>query len=67
MIIIILVILLNFLFRCYSVFGYLPQDLLGMNFKEFVHEDDRNKLTEIWNRSKKKEHSFNFDSRILFL
>jgi hypothetical protein len=32
--------------------GYLSQDLLGMNLKDFIHEDDRNKVAEIWNRGK---------------
>ncbi|CAF2747004.1 unnamed protein product [Rotaria sp. Silwood2] len=35
---------------CHSLMGYLSQDLLGMNFKEFIHEDDRNKINELWNR-----------------
>jgi PAS domain S-box-containing protein len=34
--------------------GYSSQDLLGMNLKDFIHEDDRNKVTEIWNRGKNK-------------
>jgi aryl hydrocarbon receptor nuclear translocator-like protein 1 len=35
---------------CYPLLGYSSQDLLGMNLKDFIHEDDRNKVTEIWNR-----------------
>jgi len=35
---------------CYSLLGYLSQDLLGMNLKDFVHDDDRNKVIETWNR-----------------
>ncbi|UJR25520.1 hypothetical protein I4U23_006866 [Adineta vaga] len=35
---------------CYSLLGYTSQDLLGMNFYTFVHEDDRNKLADVWDR-----------------
>jgi len=42
------------MFRCYPLLGYLSQDLLGMSLKDFIHEDDRNKVNEIWNRGKKK-------------
>ncbi|CAF3626405.1 unnamed protein product [Adineta steineri] len=35
---------------CYSLLGYTSQDLLGTNFIDFIHEDDRSKLNEIWNR-----------------
>jgi len=48
------------LFRCYSLLGYSTQDLLGMNFNEFIHEDDRNKLTEAWSRGKKVVRFFYF-------
>lgn len=34
----------------YSLLGYVSNDLLGKNFIEFIHEDDRNKLNEIWIR-----------------
>lgn len=35
---------------CYSLLGYLSQDLLGMNLKDFIHEDDRAKVIETWTR-----------------
>lgn len=47
------IIIIFLFYRCYSLLGYLSQDLLGMNLKDFVHEDDRNKVTDIWNRGKK--------------
>ncbi|CAF0899729.1 unnamed protein product [Rotaria sordida] len=34
----------------YSLLGYLSQDLLGMNLKDFVHEDDRHKISDLWSR-----------------
>lgn len=40
-----------FLFRSYPLLGYLSQDLLGSNFKDFIHEDDRNRMSDLWNRS----------------
>jgi hypothetical protein len=41
-------------FRCYSLFGYLTHELLGMNFDDFIHDDDQAKLKNIWNRSTNK-------------
>ncbi|CAF3317348.1 unnamed protein product [Rotaria socialis] len=35
---------------CYSLLGYLSQDLLGMNLTDFIHEEDRNKINDTWNR-----------------
>jgi len=35
---------------CYSLLGYLSQDLIGMNLKDFIHEDDRAKVIETWTR-----------------
>ncbi|CAF3353091.1 unnamed protein product [Rotaria sp. Silwood1] len=35
---------------CHSLLGYLSQELLGMNLGDFIHEDDRNKINELWNR-----------------
>ncbi|CAF0918315.1 unnamed protein product [Adineta ricciae] len=35
---------------CYPLLGYTTQDLLGMNFSSLIHEDDRNKVADIWNR-----------------
>ncbi|CAF0936841.1 unnamed protein product, partial [Adineta ricciae] len=40
----------HFLPRCYSLLGYTTQDLLGMNFSSLIHEDDRNKVADVWNR-----------------
>ena len=40
-----------FLFRSYPLLGYLSQDLLGLNLKDFIHEDDRNRIMDLWNRS----------------
>lgn len=45
----------TFLFRCYSLLGYLSHELLGMNFHDFVHEDDRNKLMDVWIRGETKK------------
>jgi hypothetical protein len=47
------IIIIFLFYRCYPLLGYLSQDLLGMNLKDFVHEDDRNKVTDIWNRGTK--------------
>ncbi|CAF1253602.1 unnamed protein product [Rotaria magnacalcarata] len=35
---------------CYSLVGYLSQDLLGMNLTDFIHEEDRNNISDTWNR-----------------
>lgn len=59
-----------FLFRCQSVLGYLSQELIGTNFNDFIHEDDRNELTDLWNRGKnletneRKHHREEFDALV---
>ena len=43
------------IFRCHSALGYLSQELIGTNFYDFIHEDDRSRFTDTWNRGKKAE------------
>ena len=42
-------------FRCYPLLGYLTQDLLGLCLKDFIHEDDRNRIWDLWNRGNESE------------
>lgn len=58
--------LINFR-RSYSLLGYVSNDLLGKNFIDFIHEDDRSKLNEIWIRGKSKKEERKNENLLFFL
>jgi len=50
--------------QVYELFGYRPEELLGVNFLQFIHDDDKPTITKILSQIVNSEEGFSLEYKV---